>query len=153
MTAQYQPINWDERFVTGTDEMDQQHMILIHTLNEAGGELARNAGSSQLLERITKDLLAYALYHFDTEEELMRQYTYAENNGEWQTRHLAEHRSFSAKVVAVRESLQAGASVSADDVLQFLKSWLINHILNTDAHLGRFVAAKRASTGEARSLA
>jgi hemerythrin-like metal-binding protein len=143
MYTQPKILVWNESYATGVFEIDEQHMILVHTLNEAAVKLAHE-GNQDSLGQITQDLLSYALYHFDTEEELMQEYGYPEAPGEAMNRHLEEHRSFSAKVVAVREGLKAGDAISSDDLLDFLNTWLINHILHTDMQLGAFILNKRA---------
>jgi len=143
MTAP-QPLVWNDSYATGVAEIDEQHMILVHTLNEAGSRLTKDS-SLEALEQITQDLLAYALYHFETEEELMQKYGYADGPPEEADRHLEQHRAFSAKVVAVREGLKAGTLISPDDLLGFLNNWLVNHILNTDKKLGAFIVAKRGA--------
>lgn len=142
MTTPYQPLVWNERFATGVAEIDEQHQILVHTLNEAGVKLA-NGSNAHLLEQITQDLLSYALYHFDTEEELMQEYGYLEASDDAMGEHLQQHRAFSEKVVAVREGLKADMPISSDELLGFLNDWLVNHILNTDMRLGAFIQAKR----------
>jgi hemerythrin-like metal-binding protein len=145
MTAGVQQLLvWDDSYATGVAEIDEQHMILVHTLNEASLKLADAANVDQL-ERITQDLLAYALYHFETEESLMQEYDYAEGSPQDAAMHLEQHRSFSAKVVAVRNDIKTGVAVVPADLLTFLNQWLINHILNTDKRLGAFIVAKRAA--------
>lgn len=143
MTAQ-QALAWSDSFATGVPEIDEQHMILVHTLNEASVRLANDA-SLESLEHITQDLLSYALYHFETEEELMQTYGYPEDSGDDAARHLEQHRAFSAKVVQVREGIKQGTPVAPEDLLGFLNGWLVNHILNTDKKLGAFIAAKRGA--------
>jgi hemerythrin len=135
-------LSWNDGFATGVAEIDEQHMILVHTLNEASVRLASDAGPSQL-EQITQDLLAYALYHFETEEALMQEYGYEEDARQDWTKHLDQHRSFSAKVVDVREGLKSGNSIAPADLLAFLNQWLVNHILNTDKRLGVFIVERR----------
>jgi hypothetical protein len=81
MTAPREPLVWSDRYATGVEAIDEQHMILVHTLNEAATKLAEDA-SVEHLDRITQDLLAYALYHFETEESLMQQYGYEEGSPE-----------------------------------------------------------------------
>ena len=137
---------WSDDFATGVAEIDEQHMILVHTLNEAAVKLAYDT-SLETLEQITQDLLSYALYHFETEEELMQQYGYADGAGDSADLHLAQHRAFSAKVVSVRDGLKSGMKITADDLLEFLNNWLVNHILNTDKKLGAFIVAKRSAAG------
>lgn len=139
-----QALAWSEGFATGVPEIDEQHMILVHTLNDAATKLARDT-RVETLEQITQDLLSYALYHFETEEELMQQYGYGENDDNAVNDHLSQHRAFSAKVVAVRDGLKTGSLITAQDLLDFLNSWLVNHILNTDKKLGAFIVAKRAA--------
>jgi hemerythrin-like metal-binding protein len=140
--ADHEPLVWNTNFETGVTEIDDQHRILVNTLNEANAKLAGNS-SAEFLEQITRDLLSYALYHFETEEELMKEYGYDEEEGQDADAHLQQHRSFSAQVVAVRDGLKAGNLISREELLGFLNSWLVNHILNTDRRLGAFILAKR----------
>jgi hemerythrin-like metal-binding protein len=117
-------------------------MILVHTLNEAAIKLAGDP-SRENLDQITRDLLSYALYHFETEEELMQEYAYEAGPEEEAARHLEQHRTFSARVVAVRDAIKAGNLIPPSELLSFLNDWLVNHIMNTDKKLGQFIVACR----------
>ncbi len=146
MESTTQNLVWRDDFATGVAEIDEQHMILVHTLNEAATKLKHDT-SQETLEQITQDLLSYALYHFETEEELMQQYGYADAADADEgaaDQHLSQHRAFSAKVVSVRDGLKSGMRIASSDLLDFLNNWLVNHILNTDKKLGAFIVAKRA---------
>lgn len=144
MDTAYKPLVWNDSYATGVPEIDEQHMILVHTLNESAEKLMFDP-NHKLLEQITQDLLSYALYHFDTEEALMQEYGYPDGPGSDMVLHLDQHRSFSAQVVAVREGLKAGTAISSTDLLNFLNTWLLNHILNTDKKLGAFIVGKRSA--------
>jgi hemerythrin len=137
---EYKPMVWQDSFDTGVEEIDEQHRILVNTINEAGVTLSENS-NMEVLEQITNDLLSYALYHFETEEELMHQNEYTEGDMD---AHLAQHRDFSATVVGVKDGIRSGKPISKDDLLSFLQNWLVNHILNTDKKLGAFILEKRA---------
>lgn len=141
--ASHDPILWTDALVTGVDEIDDQHRILVKTLNDAGVQLAGNR-DAVLLEQITRDLLSYAIYHFETEEELMAQHQYAAACPEDAAAHQNQHRSFSAKVVAVRDGLKTGKPISREDLLSFLNGWLVGHIMNTDKKLAAHILAQRA---------
>lgn len=134
----HDPILWNDDYLTGVDCIDAQHKVLVDTLNEANARLAVNV-TRDLLEQITRDLLSYALYHFETEEALMQQYDYTGGAPEDAEKHRQEHRSFSQQVVSLREGLRDGNLVSREDLLSFLNNWLINHILNTDQRLGSYL--------------
>jgi len=140
----HEPIEWNDSFATGVVEIDEQHRILVNTLNEANAKLADNV-NIDFVEQITQDLLSYALYHFETEEQLMQKNGYIDDSAADADRHLQQHRSFSGKVVAVRDNLRAGIPISREDLITFLNGWLINHILNTDKKLGAFIVAKRTA--------
>jgi hemerythrin len=139
------PIQWSDAMLNGVDEIDQQHRLLVDTLIEATTRLTGGA-SGPLFDRITRDLLAYAIYHFNTEEQLMQQYGYADAAPEDAKMHLAEHRRFSQRVVALRNEAKQGSEDSRDALLVFLKDWLINHILTIDKRLGQFLCSARAAS-------
>lgn len=134
----HEPIIWNDSFLVGVERIDEQHKVLVNTLNEANARLAGNS-SRELLERITRELLSYALYHFETEESLMREFGYDEAAAADAATHRQEHRGFSRQVVALRDNLRDGNLVSREELLGFLNGWLVNHILNTDKKLGKFL--------------
>ena len=140
----YEPLEWNTSFDVGVEEIDEQHHILVNTINEAAVTLSENS-TLDALEQITNNLLSYALYHFETEEELMIQYGYNDLCKEDADAHLKRHRDFSATVVNMRNNIKANKTISKDELLTFLKDWLTNHILNTDKKLGAYIVAKRAS--------
>ena len=140
----YKSIVWSDEFLTGVSEIDEQHRILFTLFNVANAKLETNV-SAEFLEKITCDLLSYALYHFETEEELMQEYAYPDDSDD-KISHIQQHRFFSNKVVEVRNGIKAGQLISREDLLNFLYGWLVNHILNTDKKLGAFILAARKSS-------
>ncbi len=133
---------WKAEYMTGVAEIDDQHKILVHALNEASEKLSRDFHISTM-EKIVQDLLSYAIYHFEEEETLMEKFEYERGSHDDYNKHLDQHRSFSAKVVEIHKSLKIGTPVPATELLDFLNQWLINHILNTDKKFGAFLLAKR----------
>jgi hemerythrin-like metal-binding protein len=134
-------IQWKREYETGVDEIDEQHHILVNTLNSANELLSKDC-SLENLQNITKDLLSYALYHFETEEEMMQTYNYEEAHPKDYASHMQQHRTFSAKVVEIRNSLKAGQLIEQEELISFLLNWLIKHINKTDKKLGSFLATK-----------
>ena len=138
-------IVWNNDLVTGVAKMDEQHRILVNSINEANTRLASNL-SAEILNQITRELLSYALYHFETEEELMREFNYSVASPSDSEAHMRQHRDFSTKVVAVREGIKAGNLISREDLLTFLNGWLVNHIHKTDKQLAEFILTKTGKT-------
>lgn len=135
MIVNHEPIQWSALLETGVDQIDEQHQILVNMLNDANTRLTSGSGRD-ILEEIVHDLMSYALYHFDTEEELMIDCGYDEAQKQ---QHFEEHRQFSAKVSQVQQAIKQGNLISREDLLCFLNNWLVNHILKTDKQLGSFL--------------
>jgi hemerythrin len=136
---QHEQILWQSSYNTGIDEIDEQHRILVNTINEAKIKLYED-DSTATLEAITKDLLSYVLYHFEAEEEMMAEHNYKAYSQEEFDTHMKQHRDFSAQVVAVRESISRGKLIAKEDFITFLMNWLVNHINETDKKLAAFLS-------------
>ncbi len=50
------PLVWNDSLITGVAEIDEQHHILVHILNEAGEKLSHGASLDDY-EAITHELL------------------------------------------------------------------------------------------------
>jgi hemerythrin-like metal-binding protein len=137
----FQPIKWDESMATGIEAIDRQHRYFVDTLQEANTKLP-DEHNSALLKQIAKDLLGYAIMHFETEEALMQRYDYAAVNPRQARDHITQHRNFSSRVVAVHDQLREGQEVSRVEVLRFLNHWMRNHVLGTDQQLAKFLNLK-----------
>lgn len=137
MNPNPESIVWTDAMMTGVNSIDDQHQILVNMLNMANEQLTDSSSHLQI-EEIIHDLMSYALYHFDTEEELMLNNNYPAPHRE---KHFQEHRDFSATVAQVQKNITQGKLITRAELLGFLKNWLINHILGTDKHLGKFLCA------------
>lgn len=141
----FAPIEWSDRMASGVAKIDQQHRYLVDTLRQANTKLLDDHDNA-LLAEIAKDLLRYAIMHFETEEDLMQRYGYEAAYPELARAHIAQHRDFSRRVVAVCDRLRENQSVSRLEVLKFLNEWLRDHVLGVDQLLGKFVAQKMRET-------
>ncbi len=140
-------IEWSDALLTGVAEMDQQHRILVDTLIEARTKLTDDV-SKPLFEQITRDLLAYAIYHFNTEEQLMQLHGYAAAAPAEAAGHLAAHRHFSERVVELRAAARRGEMESKTALLSFLENWLVNHIMTVDKQLAQFLGSKAKNASQ-----
>lgn len=133
-------ITWRPEFATDVAIIDDQHRVLINMLNEASLKLTDRSPIEDFL-RIVQGLLNYAGYHFQTEEKLMNDNSYAAACGADSEQHLSQHHAFAEKVVAVKTGLKAGQRIAKADLVNFLTEWLTDHILNTDKKLGAFLCS------------
>jgi hemerythrin-like metal-binding protein len=145
MNNTFKSIEWTDEMAIGITAIDKQHRFLVELLQDANEKLL-NDQSDFLLSKIAMDLLGYAITHFETEEELMKRYGYAAESPEEMQAHIEQHRDFSHQVVAIRDRLREGRTVSHEEVLIFLNDWLKNHILGTDQRYGEFLRKAMAES-------
>jgi hemerythrin len=146
MNIPFEPIEWSERMLTGVADVDAQHRYLVATLRQANVKLIADH-DGMLLGEVAKDLLAYAIMHFETEEELMRRHGYAAAFPELARLHIAQHREFSSRMVTVIDHLREGRPIARIEVLKYLNDWLRGHVLGIDQQLGDFVREAKAAAG------
>jgi hemerythrin-like metal-binding protein len=73
------------------------------------------------------DLVAYARQHFQNEEKLLAEHHYT---GEGEQHGL--HEKLIASIDKYYQDMRSGTPVNLMEFMNFLKSWLLIHIKNTD---------------------
>lgn len=119
---------WNASFEIGIPLIDEQHRRLVDLINHLATALSEGGRLPQV-EALIGELSDYAAKHFADEEQIM------DGSGlsdEEKTRHRKGHRGFVEKVrqIAQRDDLLR-ADVS-EQVLEFLITWLVSHILGSD---------------------
>ena len=130
---------WSEQMVIDGDCIDGQHQQLVATINQLH-DLLHGQGPGEL-GQIIEFLVVYADVHFADEERLMRLSGYPGGD-----EHHHEHSRFTIQMEAFRESFLAGEDQVDEDLLAFLKAWLINHIMGTDRDIRDCLLAWRKAT-------
>jgi hemerythrin len=119
-------IKWLDTFSVGVEEIDIQHKKLIEIINELIDHRDVNSDSEVISETLNK-MTDYIKYHFSYEEEYLKEINYPEL-----VIHELEHLDFIEKTTNFCiGTLNVEKNIS-EDILQFLKDWLINHILKSD---------------------
>jgi hemerythrin len=129
-------INWDDSYSVGIAHLDDQHKGLISLLNELNDKMRLGKGK-EITGIIIQKLIEYAGMHFSSEERLFDEHGY-----QGSIDHRKEHRAFVEKVLAFQKDLQSDKLFLSIEIMNFLKEWLINHILRTDKNYGPFLNSK-----------
>ena len=130
-------VEWkDELFSVGVDEIDGQHKKWIALINELGASI-RTSRSSNILEKIFKDMVDYCNFHFLEEEDLMERVGFPGYE-----EHKLKHHDFRAMVEAYHDNLMKGEVVSRLEVMYKLVEWLKKHIQTADMKYGEFIKSK-----------
>ena len=136
------PLLLDESALTGIEEIDRQHQHLLNLFNDANQALTLNV-SPVHTGSVVRELLGYSIYHFNTEESLMREYAVTAEEKSEADEHIAQHRQFSQRIVSLQEKLLKRRYVDPDELLAFLTGWIDEHVMGTDKTLARLILNRR----------
>lgn len=121
-------IQWDPSFSVGHAVLDADHRKLIDILNQIYDAWQENSCSLEL-GRLFDELLDYTDGHFSREESKLSARDYANLD-----HHHAAHERLRELVMAFRSRHLAGQQADrlTEEMAKFLKSWLLDHILEED---------------------
>jgi hemerythrin-like metal-binding protein len=123
---------WNEEWNSGNQTIDSQHRKLVKIINDL---IELQSSPNRIKEsQILLDLINYIKYHFDDEERIMELADFP-----MLAQHKEEHKFFKLKVANLsRDIFKKKHNVSAE-VLNFLKTWLIEHIIEEDKQFRKFI--------------
>jgi hemerythrin-like metal-binding protein len=123
---------WSENIQVNIAEIDDHHQTLVRLINELYDAVVDGKGD-EIISVVLPELINYTMYHFFAEEEYMVKYTYS-----GYLEHKSEHAQLIDQTLALYERYNDGVKIS-DEVFNFLKEWLTNHILVSDIKLGHYL--------------
>ena len=126
---------WTTNMNTGIDKVDQQHRRLVEIVNGIYEALEKGKTIKELGTSF-KELISYTKTHFSDEQKIMREFKY-----DSYAQHEGLHRDLTKQVVDYVAELEAGKPINSNDLIVFLKNWLIKHILDEDKKFARVYAA------------
>jgi hemerythrin-like metal-binding protein len=140
MIDSFEIFPWQENYSVGIPKIDEQHQKLVHLLNKLAFSLA-NQSEPVELKNIFYELALYAVYHFQTEENIWHQYLAGDA---WETGHRKSHENFVTEIRKFQD-LENNKPFNEiiEDVLTFLTHWLVVHILESDKRMSMLVSASQ----------
>jgi len=125
-------MEWGEKYLTGIQEVDDQHHGLFDLVNQLYQAVA-NGDEQQTVGKILDELIDYTVLHFQTEERLFVEYKYPKLE-----EHKQQHDDLTRQVLDLQEQFQEKSITISFDVLDFLHDWLKDHTTGSDLEFGRF---------------
>lgn len=116
-------ISWDEKYSIGVPRIDEQHQQFFKYLNEYYYSLAKGT-ANKMIDKTLNELIEYADFHFKDEENFMVLIP----NYDFE-KHKKEHNNF---LLQVQKLLKSNKQKINYELFNFMKEWIINHILITD---------------------
>lgn len=134
---------WNNSFVTGIDDVDEQHFYLVGLINKFANLLVQNQLSEENIELVFQELYDYTVYHFQEEELLM---TNAGIAAQFLSAHIKIHQDFLEKIRTMHEQVSLKNTATLKHLLDFLIHWLAYHILGMDQKTAKQLAAIKTGT-------
>ena len=125
-------IQWDDRLATGIERIDAEHRVLIALIQEL--ELADSEGGERArVQRILREIHAYAVFHFIREENLMTASDYPERD-----RQRSEHKSLLVQYVTILHEYREGR-VLVQHIVELVHGWFAEHAAEADQRLADYL--------------
>ena len=124
-------INWSNMLSTGFAEQDKQHKKLIDLINQLNDAM-QSGHSVAIMGNVLTELVDYTVLHFGYEEKLMSLHNYEDTLA-----HKAEHAKFVQTANDFKSKFECGNALITVEIMNFLRDWLVNHIMKTDIKLGQ----------------
>ena len=122
-------IVWSNSYSVTVKQMDQEHQRLIDIINNLYAAM-RAGRSNEAIGTILDELVAYTKTHFSHEEQLMQQANYAGLADQKKA-----HEALVNQLNDILAKYRAGTALG-QEIMNFLKNWLINHIQGMDKQYG-----------------
>ncbi len=119
-------LNWDSSYSVGIQEIDDQHQKLINFINELEQALVES-DNREAVVKVLNGLVFYTKDHFAQEELYFRQFDYEKADD-----HIEEHNDLITQVEKLVYQFEVSGAFDIPNVIDFLKAWLIEHILGAD---------------------
>jgi len=127
-------IEWSYVLSVGNDEIDDDHHKLIDLFNMLNHSVTEG-DDPEYLAAVLDELINCTIWHFSHEERLMVKYSY-----EGLAEHREEHLALIKSAKELQQKILYAGNLVPDEDLEFLESWLTEHILSTDMKLGSYLA-------------
>ena len=127
---------WKEEYSVGIESIDTDHKKLLQLINRLQTSSIYQTGEAFDKEALD-ELVAYTKFHFAREEKMMEENGYPDFKD-----HKQQHVNMTDQVVNKIKAYEADHEKTIDDLLEYLKVWLINHINGTDKKYSAFLRDK-----------
>lgn len=119
-------INWGPQYQLGIKSIDGQHEKLVGYINQLHAAKEEGKGPEEA-GMILQRLVEYTDSHFKYEEKLFDLHKYSH-----EAEHKRLHELLVKEVLDFKAKFDSGNAELSDEVMEFLKRWLQNHILIED---------------------
>lgn len=119
-------MSWSDSYSVNSPAIDIQHQKLFTLINNLHDAMGQGKGKD-VLGTTLDALIDYARVHFADEEKMLASHNYPDLPAQKR-----EHDAFIQKVFVMQTDYRAGKVALTLPVMEFMRDWLLNHILKVD---------------------
>jgi hemerythrin len=123
-------LQWSDKFKVGNEDIDYQHERLFTLVNNLHDSMKAGDDMRILVDVFLNQLIQYTDFHFSNEERFMKESGYPKFQ-----EHKAAHDALRAQVADFQKKFTRGEADVTEDLMKFLRDWLVGHIGETDTKL------------------
>ena len=135
-------IVWDNNYSVGFELFDKQHQKLVEMINDLYAAFLSGEAHKKAPTIINK-MINYTDYHFKSEEKYFDMYNFP-----FSEEHKEIHKSFVNKVRELKHGIENGKVTVSYDIMNFLRQWLIEHIMGEDQKYTEFFKTNQIEINE-----
>ncbi len=129
-------VKWNDSYSVGIESIDNDHKKLLGMINQLQ-TASHYTTDDGMVDEILNELVEYTKYHFTREENMLKENNYPDYDV-----HKKQHEAMINQVSIFIDEYRVDSNRTIDDVIQYLKSWLINHINGCDQEYSSFLKGK-----------
>ena len=130
-------LSWSTQYSIGNDLIDTEHQELFRLIN-AFHDLWQEKRDPQTIAVLLNQLVAYAEMHFQHEEVIMLDAGFPRL-----AEHQQVHESMVDSIFKLRQSFEHHHDHLEMNTMKFVKSWLLEHIIQNDYLFRDFLARQK----------
>lgn len=132
-------LSWSDSYLIGDETIDSEHKALFDLINDFHSRWVERQ-QRQDIAIVLNRLVRYAQQHFQHEEAIMAAAGYP-RLGE----HQQVHERLFETIFNLHKEFEEGDLHLEQDTMKFVRTWLVEHILNNDYAFRDFLVRKKAS--------
>ena len=126
-------LTWNHARTVGVRAMDDQHGVLMDTMNELNLSLSHGCGRDQVCDQLNR-LIEFTRMHFSSEERLLE-----ENGYPGASEHRDAHRRLLAQIEDAANRARHTDDSQIGSLLSFLHDWYADHMEALDHPYGKWL--------------
>lgn len=123
-------LTWNHECVVGVKAMDDQHGIIMDTMNELREMIVQGRERRVIGEQLDR-LVDFTQKHFESEEQLLEKQGFPGLQN-----HRAAHWRLLSQIQAAAERAKHSEGVEIQSLFHFLRAWYMEHIEGLDRQYG-----------------